>query len=99
MMLKEMNERNAKQAEEYKDKYYRASKEAKRLTEEARKWYNFQGEIRTLEAERESTVNSLQHNLATALKKQATYAKRKDCSKEDVQANEKKIELTEKMIA
>ncbi|MCO5591631.1 hypothetical protein L7F22_045621 [Adiantum nelumboides] len=84
MMLKEMNEKNAKQAEDYKDKYYRASKEAKRLTEEASKWYNFQEEIRKLEVERESTMNSLQNNLATALKKQATYAKIKDYSKEDV---------------
>ncbi|MCO5609539.1 hypothetical protein L7F22_063768 [Adiantum nelumboides] len=84
MMLKEMNEKNAKQAEDYKDKYYQASKEAKRLTEEASMWYDFQEEIRKLEAERENTVNSLQNNLATALKKQAAYAKRKDCSKKDV---------------
>ncbi|MCO5603689.1 hypothetical protein L7F22_057840 [Adiantum nelumboides] len=98
-MLKEINEKNAKQAEDYKDKYYRASKEAKRLTEEAIKWYDFQEEIRKLEAERESIVNSLQNNLATALKKQAAYAKTKDCSKENVRANEKTIELTEKMIA
>ncbi|MCO5573567.1 hypothetical protein L7F22_027338 [Adiantum nelumboides] len=82
-----MNEKNAKQAEDYKDKYYQASKEAKRLTEEASKWYDFQEEIRKLEAKRESTVNSLQNNLATALKKQAAYVKRKDCSKEDVRAN------------
>ncbi|MCO5547359.1 hypothetical protein L7F22_000808 [Adiantum nelumboides] len=94
-----MNERNAKQAEEYKDKYNRASKEAKRLTNEASKWYNFQEEIRKLEAERESTVNSLQKNLAVALKKQAAYAKQKECSKEDIRANEKTIELTKRMIA
>ncbi|MCO5552212.1 hypothetical protein L7F22_005724 [Adiantum nelumboides] len=98
-MLKEMNEKNAKQAEDYKDKYYRASKKAKRMTEEASKWYDFQEEIRKLEVERESTVNSLQNNLATALKKQAAYAKRKNFSKEDIRANKKTIELTEKMIA
>ncbi|MCO5580811.1 hypothetical protein L7F22_034682, partial [Adiantum nelumboides] len=97
-MLKEMNEKNAKQAKDYKEKYYGASKEAKRLTEIASKWYNFQEEIRNLEAERESTVNKLQNDLATALKKQAAYAKRKDCPKEDVQANEKIIELTRRMI-
>ncbi|MCO5549389.1 hypothetical protein L7F22_002860 [Adiantum nelumboides] len=97
-MLKEMNENNAKQAKDYKDKYYRASKEVKRLTEEASKWYDFQEEIRKLEVERESKVNKLQNDLATTLKKQATYEKRKDCSKEDVQANEKTIELTGKMI-
>ncbi|MCO5563564.1 hypothetical protein L7F22_017209 [Adiantum nelumboides] len=93
-----MNKKNAKQAKDYKDKYYQASKEAKRLTEEASKWYDFQEEIRNLEVERESIVNLLQNYLATALKKQAAYAKRKECSKEDVQANEKTIELIEKMI-
>ncbi|MCO5603654.1 hypothetical protein L7F22_057805 [Adiantum nelumboides] len=97
-MLKEMNDKNAKQAKDYKEKYYGASKEVKRLTKEASKWYNFQEEIRKLEAERESIVKKLQNDLATALKKQVAYAKRKDCLKEDVQANEKTIELTERMI-
>ncbi|MCO5601938.1 hypothetical protein L7F22_056064 [Adiantum nelumboides] len=97
-MLKEMNDKNAKQAKEYKEKYYGASNEVKRLTEEASKWYRFQEEVRRLEAERDSTVNKLQNDLATALKKQAAYAKKKDCRKEDVQANEKTIELTGRMI-
>ncbi|MCO5604046.1 hypothetical protein L7F22_058203 [Adiantum nelumboides] len=97
-MLKDMNDKNAKQAKDYKEKYYGASKEVKRLTEEVSKWYNFQEEIRKLEAERESTVNKLHNDLATTLKKQAAYAKRKDCPKEDVQANEKTIELTKRMI-
>ncbi|MCO5569454.1 hypothetical protein L7F22_023166 [Adiantum nelumboides] len=97
-MLKDMNDKNAKQAKDFKEKYYGVSKEVKRLIEEASKWYNFQEEIRKLEAERESTVNKLQNDLATALKKQATYAKRKDCPKEDVQANEKTTELIGRMI-
>ncbi|MCO5608368.1 hypothetical protein L7F22_062577 [Adiantum nelumboides] len=97
-MLKEMNDKNAKQANEYKEKYYGASSEVKRLTEEAYKWFNFQEEVRRLEAERDSTVNKLQNDLATALKKQAAYAKRKDCPKEDILANKKTIELTRRMI-
>ncbi|MCO5591963.1 hypothetical protein L7F22_045956 [Adiantum nelumboides] len=97
-MLKEMNDKNAKQANKYKEKYYGASSKAKRLTEEASKWFNFQEEVMRLEAERDSTVNKLQNDLATALKKQAAYAKRKDCPKEDVLANKKTIELIGRMI-
>ncbi|MCO5565113.1 hypothetical protein L7F22_018784, partial [Adiantum nelumboides] len=97
-MLKEMNDKNAKQANEYKEKYYGASSEVKKLTKEASKWFSFQEEVRRLEVERDSTVNKLQNDLATALKKQAAYAKRKDCPKEDVLANKKTIELTGRMI-
>ncbi|MCO5614367.1 hypothetical protein L7F22_068646 [Adiantum nelumboides] len=93
-----MNDKNAKHAKDYKEKYYGASKEVRRLIEEASKWYNFQEEIRNLEAERESTMNKLQNDLATALEKQAAYAKTKDCPKEDIQANKKTIELTGRMI-
>ncbi|MCO5558887.1 hypothetical protein L7F22_012477, partial [Adiantum nelumboides] len=67
-MLKEMNDKNTKQAKDYKEKYYGASNKVKRLTEEASKWYNFQEEVRRLEAERESTVNKLQNDLAIVLK-------------------------------
>ncbi|MCO5570110.1 hypothetical protein L7F22_023826, partial [Adiantum nelumboides] len=97
-MLKEMNDKNAKQANEYKEKYYGANREVKKLTKEASKWFNFQEEVRRLEAERDSTVNKLHNDLATALKKRAAYAKRKDCPKEDVRANEKTIDLTGRMI-
>ncbi|MCO5593657.1 hypothetical protein L7F22_047673 [Adiantum nelumboides] len=44
-MIKEMNDKNAKQANEYKEKYYGASSEVKKLTKEASKWFNFQEEM------------------------------------------------------